>query len=117
MAAKAKKKTPAKKSAPKKTTPKKAAPKRKRKPAPKGPLSVVRNHRFAPGTTVSFLPVHVVTVERGIGRAPMATPVKTAKVGKDGSLGVRGLESGNWCAAGPDPADEDHWLYTQFPVN
>lgn len=121
MATKAKEKAPAKKAAPKKAAKKpaakKAVPKRKRKAAVKGPLTKVGGHRFAPGAEISFLPVHRVTVERGMGSAPMATPIQTAKVGKDGSLEVRGLEPGNWCAAGPDPVNPERWLYIQFPVS
>jgi hypothetical protein len=117
MATKPKKKASAKKTASKRAAPKKVKPKarkpRKRATKPKGPAVQVPNHRFAPGTEVSFLPVHMVTVERGMNREPFAEPIKKAKVDKNGILEIRGLSKGQWCAAGPVG---EGWIYTQFAV-
>lgn len=111
MAAKAK----AKKKAPKKATAKKAPAKRKRpaKKMPAGPAHVVENHRFAPGTKVSFHRVFEIGVERNEGRAPVPSPIKTATVKKDGTLEVGGLEKGMWVAAGPSG---ERFLWHQFSV-
>jgi hypothetical protein len=114
--AKAKKKAAPKKAAPKRTTARKAAakkPARKRPSKPKGPFYVVRNHRFAPGTKVGFYPAHTVEVERSMGREPMPSPTTTATVKARGLLEVSGLDSGQWCAAGPIG---DSYAYVTFSV-
>lgn len=90
----------------------------KRKPAarkPKPPATQVPNHRFAPGTKVSFLPTHVIGVERSLKREPFAKPVKTAKVRRDGTLEISGLPKGQWSAAGPVD-DGSRWAYVGFSV-
>lgn len=107
MATKAKKKAAPKKAATK------AKPKARKAAAPKGPATVVANHRFPPGAEVWFLPLHVVTVERNLNREPMATPARVAAVAKDGTLKVSGLPKGMWCAAGKIA---DEWIYQQFPI-
>lgn len=103
-----------KKAAPKKATAKKAKSKARKSPSrPKGPAVTVPNHPFGPATTVRFLPLHKITVERDLNREPMAKPDKTAKVKADGTLEVRGLQKGMWCAAGQVG---DTWRYFQFSV-
>jgi hypothetical protein len=80
---------------------------------PKGPVVVVKNHRFAPGTEVGFWPAHQVEVERGLAREPFSKPTAKATVKARGLLEVRGLTSGQWCAAGPVG---DTVGYLQFSV-
>jgi len=93
---------------------KKATKKPKSTARPSKPAMVaVPNHRFEPGTKVSFLPLAAVTVERGLGREPFATPTKTATVKANGALEVSGLPKGMWCAAGPVGG---RWVYIQFSV-
>jgi hypothetical protein len=116
MAAKAKAKKPARKPA-KKKAPKKAAPKRKARKSskPKGPATRIESHPFAPGTTIQFLPVTEVEVERSLNRAPIGKATAKAKVAKDGSLEIRGLAPGMWAAAGPIN-DEGDFRFVQFSV-
>jgi hypothetical protein len=134
---KAKKKAAPKKAAPKKTAKKSAAKAERevasttkvkaktgtlpaaKKPAkraskPKGPVIVVRNHRFPPDTKVGFYPAHTVQIERGLGREPIPSPTASATVKARGLLEVRGLTSGQWAASGPVG---DTYLYTQFSVS
>lgn len=80
---------------------------------PKGPVVVVKNHRFAPDTEVGFWPAHQVEVERGLAREPFSEPTAKATVKARGLLEVRGLSSGQWCAAGPVG---DTVAYLQFSV-
>jgi hypothetical protein len=118
MASKPKAK-PSKKAPKKRVAKKSPAKKSSRKPAkraskPKGPVVVVRNHRFAPGTEVGFHPAQSVTVERGMGREPMPAPTATAKVKARGLLEVSGLTKGQWCGSG---LVGERYLYVQFSVN
>lgn len=133
---KAKKKAPRK--APRKAAPKKAVKKAAKAPAKKstgprevaskgkiktsegsaakskGPVAVVRNHRFPPDTEVGFHPAHSVETERNLGREPFSAPVATAKVKARGLLEVGGLSKGQWCASGQVG---DRYLYVQFSTN
>jgi hypothetical protein len=116
MATKAKKapRKKAEKKAPKKATPKRKAKPRKRS-KPKGPVTRIESHPFAPGTNVQFLPVAEVEVERSLNRAPIGKARAKAKVAKDGSLEVRGLDNGMWAAAGPIN-DQGDFRFVQFSV-
>jgi len=91
----------------------KKATKRTAKPRVKG--QSVPNHRFEPGTKVGIFPAHEVTVERGLGREPIASPIKTATVKKDGSLEVSGLKKGIYLATAFVESEDRH-RYVQFSV-
>lgn len=80
-----------------------------------GKATAIENHAFAPGTKVGIHHAHEVTVERGLGRAPIPDPLKEVTVSKDGSLEVSGLDKGMYLAAGQ--VDGGRWRYFQFPVN
>jgi hypothetical protein len=108
MAAKTKAKTA-------KPTAKKATKRTSKKPRVKG--QSIPNHRFAPGTKVGVYPAHEVTVERGMGREPIASPTATATVKDDGTLEVSGLKAGAYLAAAEIKVDgEPRYRYVQFSV-
>ena len=116
------KRSPKKSSSAKGAAPKTTAKKARRKPArksrrttraSKGPAVTVPNHRFSAGTKVGFHEAHLVNVERGLGREPFGDPDQSATVHKDGTLEVRGLAKGMWCAVGPVG---ERFAYVQFSV-
>jgi hypothetical protein len=59
----------------------------------------VGGHTFPVGTEVGFWPAGEITVERNLGRKPIPDATTTAKVAKDGTLSVGGLDKGPWLAA------------------
>jgi hypothetical protein len=108
MAAKAKAKPAAKTKSSRKATSRKKA-------ESQFPQAFISNARFAPGTEVGFWKVTDVGSERAEGRAPFPKAMKTATVGKDGSLAVNGLEPGSYLAAAEN-GDGGQWTYLQFSV-
>jgi hypothetical protein len=87
----------------------------KRKAAAPESLTVIRNHRFEPGSEVGFYPAATVEVERSLNREPIPDPTATAEVAEDGTLLVAGLSAGPWQAAAQVGAGA--WRYFAFGVS
>ena len=77
----------------------KAKRKTKAKTAEAADAVAIGGHTFPAGTEVGFWPAGEITVERNLGREPIPDATATAKVDKDGTLSVGGLDKGPWLAA------------------